>query len=357
MAQRILITGSSGLVGSTAVTHFDRLGHHTVGIDNNLRADFFGSDGDTLWNLRWLQKHTRRFEQVSSDIRDRQACLDIVKQHRPNLIIHCAAQPSHDLAAKRPFIDFDVNAVGTLNLLEATRRYVKDSSFIFLSSNKVYGDVPNEFPLQELDNRYDYSRREDYYGISESCRIDQCLHSLFGVSKTAADILTQEYGRYFDMPTVCFRLGCITGDRHSSVKAHGFLSYLVKCFVRRDTYTILGYKGKQVRDQIHANDVVRAIEAYYQSPRAGEVYNLGGGRENNASILECIEKIEDRLNYRTDIIYSKKNRSGDHKCYISDTRKFSSHYPQWQLSQTIDDILDEMIASEFTRLNGRNIDG
>jgi CDP-paratose 2-epimerase len=347
-SKKVLITGSSGLIGSEAVTHFDRQGYYVLGIDNNMRADFFGAKGDTTWNLHRLQNQTHHFEHYDLDIRNRTAILDFFKTHRPQVIIHCAAQPSHDLAKDRPFDDFDVNAVGTLNLLEAARQYAKESPFIFMSTNKVYGDVPNEIPLIELEHRYDYVRPEDYQGISETCRIDQSQHSLFGASKVAADILTQEYGSYFNMPTVCFRGGCLTGTSHSGVELHGFLSYLVKVAIRGETYTIFGYKGKQVRDQIHSVDVVRAMEAYIQSPRPGEVYNLGGGRESNASILECIDKIKTRLEHRIKTEYVEQHRKGDHICYISDLMKFKAHYPQWHLTRFIDDIIDEMLSGELS---------
>lgn len=353
MAKKVLITGSSGLIGSEAVVYFDRQGYSVLGIDNNMRANFFGPKGDTTWNLRRLLKMTRHFEHYDLDIRDRVAMLDFFKIHRPHVIIHCAAQPSHDLAKDRPFDDFEVNAIGTLNLLEASRRYAKDSPFIFMSTNKVYGDAPNEIPLVELDRRYDYARPEDYQGISEMCRIDQNLHSLFGASKVAADVLTQEYGRYFGMPTVCFRGGCLTGPSHSGVELHGFLNYLVKVAVRGEVYTIFGYKGKQVRDQIHSQDVVSAMNAYIGSPRPGEVYNLGGGRESNASVLECIDKIEARLGRRVNSVYVENNRKGDHICYISDMSKFKSHYPSWRLTRFVDDIIDEMVLTELGQVENR----
>jgi len=350
LSKRILITGSSGLIGSEAVLYFERQDYRVLGIDNNMRGDFFGPKGDTSWNLRRLQEQTRHFEHFDIDIRNRMAILDFFKTQRPHVIIHCAAQPSHDLASKRPFDDFDVNATGTLNLLEAARQYAKKSPFVFMSTNKVYGDAPNEIPLIELDYRYDYARKEDYQGISETCRIDQSLHSLFGASKVAADVITQEYGRYFNMPTVCFRGGCLTGPNHSGVELHGFLSYLIKAAVRGDTYTIFGYKGKQVRDQIHSEDVVRAIEAYIQSPRAGEVYNLGGGRESNVSLLESIKKIEARLGRPINTKYVDRNRKGDHICYISDLTKFKSHYPKWHLTRFVDDIIDEILSTELARM-------
>jgi CDP-paratose 2-epimerase len=345
----LVVTGSSGLIGSEAVRYFDRHGWRVLGVDNNMRADFFGPKGDTLWNLRRLQSETRNFDHHNLDIRNRAAVLDFFKTQRPSAIVHCAAQPSHDLAASRPFDDFDVNANGTLNLLEATRLYAKDSPFVTMSTNKVYGDAPNEIPMVEQDLRYDYARPEDYEGVTESCRIDRCLHSLFGASKLAGDVLTQEYGRYFGMPTVSLRGGCLTGPNHSGVELHGFLSYLVKVAVRGETYRIFGYKGKQVRDQIHSEDVVRAMDACIQSPRPGEVYNLGGSRKSNASVLECIRKIEERLGHRLKTDYVDTPRKGDHICYISDIAKFRAHYPGWQLTRFVDDIIDEILASERKR--------
>jgi CDP-paratose 2-epimerase len=347
----VLVTGSSGLIGSEAVAHFDRRGDQVLGIDNNMRADFFGPKGDTTWNLHRLLKETRHFSHHALDIRDRPSVLAFVAEHRPDVLVHCAAQPSHDLARDRPFDDFDVNAVGTLNLLEAARRYAPESPFLFMSTNKVYGDAPNEIPLVEQDRRYDYERPEDYPGVSESCRIDRSLHSPFGASKAAADLMTQEYGRYYGMPTACFRGGCLTGSHHSGVELHGFLSYLVKVAVQGETYTIYGYKGKQVRDQIHSSDVVSAFEAFIAAPRAGEVYNLGGGRESNASVLECIDKIEARLERSVPTRYQEINRKGDHICYISDLSKFKSHYPGWRLTRTVDDIIDEILAAEQARVS------
>ena len=344
--RRVLVTGSSGLIGSEAVTHFDRQGWRVLGIDNNLRADFFGPKGDTAWNLQRLRLTCRQFEHFNLDIRDRAGISDFFKVHRPNVIIHCAAQPSHDLAKDRPFDDFDVNAVGSINLLEAARHFAPESPFIFMSTNKVYGDAPNERPLVELERRYDYARTEDYRGITETCRIDRCLHSLFGASKAAADLMTQEYGRYFGMPTVCFRGGCLTGPHHSGVELHGFLSYLVKVAVHGETYTIFGYKGKQVRDQIHSADVIAAFDAYLGSPRPGEVYNLGGGRDSNASVLECVDKLEARLGHPLKVQYLDKNRVGDHICYITDLTKFTTHYPTWKITKNIDGILDELLANE-----------
>jgi len=347
---RILITGSSGLIGSEAVTYFDSQGHEILGIDNNMRAQFFGEKGDTLWNLERLRCVTKNFNHFSLDIRDRKKILEFFEDKRPDAIIHSAAQPSHDWAVSNPFDDFDVNAVGTMNLIEATRKYAKESPFAFLSTNKVYGDAPNELPLEELELRWDYARPEDYQGVSESCRIDHCKHSLFGASKVAADVMVQEYGRYFNMPTACFRGGCLTGPNHSGVELHGFLSYIVKVAVQGGRYTIFGYKGKQVRDQIHSTDVIRVIEAFIQAPRSGEAYNIGGGRESNASILETISKIKELTGKTLDHEYTEKNRDGDHICYISDLSKLKSHFPSWGLTRYFDDILEEMVEFEMHKL-------
>jgi CDP-paratose 2-epimerase len=347
----ILVTGSSGLIGSEAVAYFDALGHQVFGIDNNMRASFFGPEGDTTWNLKNLLDTTKRFEHFDIDIRSRPAILDFFKTKRIEAIIHCAAQPSHDWAKKKPFDDFDVNAVGTLNLLEATRLYATEASFIFMSTNKVYGDAPNELPLVELETRWDYAEPDHYQGVDETCRIDQSKHSLFGASKVAADVMTQEYGRYFDMPTVCFRGGCLTGPNHSGVQLHGFLSYLVKAAVSGEPYTIIGYKGKQVRDQIHSYDVARAFEAYIEAPRPGEVYNLGGGRQNSASILECFAKITALTGRDIQSSYREQPREGDHICYISNLTKFKRHYPGWDVTKSLDDIIQEMVKLEMNHQN------
>jgi CDP-paratose 2-epimerase len=341
------VTGASGLIGSEAVLHFDALGVEVLGIDNNLRADFFGAQGDTGWNLERVKAQTSRFRHFSFDIRDRGQVLAFLEEHRPEAVIHCAAQPSHDLAARRPFDDFDVNAVGTLNLLEGMRRYAAESPFVFMSTNKVYGDAPNEIPLVERELRYEYALAENYAGVDETCRIDRCLHSLFGASKAAADLLVQEYGKYFSMPTVCFRGGCLTGPQHSGVELHGFLSYLVDVAVRDDTYKVYGYKGKQVRDQIHSVDVIRAMESFIAAPRPGEVYNLGGGRESNASILECFERLSAVLGRPVRHEYVETNRTGDHICYISNTAKFKAHYPHWSVTRFMDDIIDEIVEQKL----------
>lgn len=346
----VLITGSAGLIGSEAVLYFCSNGFEVVGVDNNMRADFFGDKGDTRWNVRRLLEQCSNYKHENLDIRSQKEVAELIRTTRPASIVHCAAQPSHDLAKDRPFDDFAVNATGTLNLLEAARHYVHDSPFIFMSTNKVYGDAPNEMPLKETDTRFDYARESDYHGVSELCRIDRTTHSLFGASKTAADILTQEYGRYFGMPTVCFRGGCLTGPNHSGVELHGFLSYLVKVAVSGAEYTVYGYKGKQVRDQIHSTDVVRAMELYMESPRPGEVYNIGGGRENTISILEAFAQIEEVLGRPVRFKYDPENRKGDHVCYISDTRKLKTHYPDWQLTRTLQSMVREMVSAEVDRV-------
>ncbi|HET7183638.1 MAG TPA: NAD-dependent epimerase/dehydratase family protein [Terriglobales bacterium] len=340
----VLVTGSSGLIGSECVSYFDRLDWHVHGIDNNMRMSFFGPDGDTSWNLKRLLNTTHNFEHHELDIRERERILGLVRQFRPNLLIHCAAQPSHDLAKDRPFDDFEINATGTLNLLEAARHYCPESPFIFMSTNKVYGDAPNELPLQELETRWDYAQPENYNGISESCRIDATLHSLFGASKAAADLVVQEYGRYFNMPTVCFRGGCLTGPHHSGAELHGFLAYLARCFHEDRTYRIYGYKGKQVRDNIHSRDVCDAFYAFYESPRCAAVYNLGGGRSNSISILEAIGRMGDLLGKTLKTEYVDKNRVGDHICYISDLRRFQSDYPNWRIRVSLEEILHQFMS-------------
>ncbi|RYD77588.1 MAG: NAD-dependent epimerase/dehydratase family protein, partial [Sphingobacteriales bacterium] len=298
-----------------------------------------------------LEKEGYDFKTLDVDIRDREKILKVYEEHKPDATIHCAAQPSHDLAAKIPFEDFDTNAVGTLNLLEASRRHTFNSPFVYMSTNKVYGDAPNELPLVETPARWDYAQPEYYNGIAEDFRIDRTKHSLFGASKAAADIITQEYGLYFGMPTVCFRGGCLTGPSHSGVELHGFLSYLVKVAVTGKQYTIFGYKGKQVRDQIHSEDVVKAFEAFIKNPRPGEVYNLGGGRDNAASILECIALIKELSGYEVKYTMSEENRIGDHICYISDLRKMRSHYPEWDIRISLKQIIEEILAAQETLAN------
>ena len=346
----VLVTGSSGLIGSETVENFDHQGYQVHGIDNNMRRVFFGDPGDTTWNLDRLRAITRNFTHHNVDIRDRIALESLFRSQRFDLIVHCAAQPSHDKARDIPILDFEVNALGTVNLLEATRLHCPDAVFVFLSTNKVYGDSPNEIPLKELETRWEYARPEDYKGINESCRIDRTLHSLFGASKASADLMAQEYGRYFGMKVCIFRGGCLTGPTHSGVELHGFLSYLVKVAMSGGTYSVFGYKGKQVRDNIHSRDVVLAIEEFAANPRRGEVYNLGGGRENSVSMLEAIAKIEEMSRKKLNWKYVEQNRKGDHICYISDLTKFKSHYPNWKITIGLDEILRQIIADQTQRL-------
>ncbi|HQU91577.1 MAG TPA: NAD-dependent epimerase/dehydratase family protein [Pyrinomonadaceae bacterium] len=343
---KILVTGSSGLIGSEAVTFFDEQGHEVHGVDSNMRAVFFGPQGDTTWNRDRLISKAKNFKHSDLDIRDREGVLEFFKSNKFDAIVHCAAQPSHDKAADIALLDFDVNAVGTVNLLEAARQTCPESPFVHVSTNKVYGDSPNELPMNELETRWEYADPKDWNGITEECRIDRTLHSLFGASKTAGDVMAQEYGRYFNMPVGIFRGGCLTGPSHSGVELHGFLSYLVKQIVTGGKYTIFGYKGKQVRDQIHSYDVVRAFEEFIKAPRAGEVYNLGGGRGNSASMMECISIVEEMTGKKLDSTYSDKNRIGDHICYISDLTKLKSHYPNWDITKSLTQICEEIVEAE-----------
>jgi CDP-paratose 2-epimerase len=346
----VLVTGSSGLIGSEAAEYFDRQGSEVHGIDNNMRRVFFGDLGDTTWNLDRLRRVSKNFTHHNVDIRDRVTLEALFHSNRFDLIVHCAAQPSHDKARDIPILDFEVNALGTVNLLEAMRLHCPEAVFILLSTNKVYGDTPNEIPLKELETRWDYARPEDYNGINENCRIDRTLHSLFGASKASADLMAQEYGRYFGMKVGIFRGGCLTGPSHSGVQLHGFLSYLVKVAVSGGTYTVFGYKGKQVRDNIHSHDVVRALEEFVANPRCGEVYNLGGGRENSISMQEAIRKIEQMSGKTVSWKYVEENRKGDHICYISDLSKFKSHYPNWGITIGLDEILKQIVEFEEQKL-------
>ena len=342
---KLLVTGSSGLIGSEVVGYFCGLDWEVHGVDNNLRADFFGPQGDTRWNQRRLSEQFPGFRHWELDIRDRDAVLRLVNAVRPVLVVHAAAQPSHDLAASRPFDDFDVNAVGTLNLLEAVRRYAPEAVFAHMSTNKVYGDRPNFIRLKELPTRWDYDDPAYADGVNESFPIDQTKHSIFGASKVAADIMVQEYGRYFGMKTCCLRGGCLTGPNHSGVELHGFLSYLVKCNVEGRTYKVFGYKGKQVRDNIHSYDVARFVHAFYDNPRSGEVYNLGGGRANSISILEAFERIAALSGKEMKFEYLDDNRIGDHICYISNLSKMRAHFPGWNITKSLDDIFSEIYES------------
>ncbi len=346
MTTRLLVTGCSGLIGSEAVRYFDQHGYLVTGIDNNMRQQLFGTMGDTSWNLQLLKTRTTSFRHVNLDIRDRESLRQMFQASPFDAIIHCAAQPSHDKAREMPFTDFDINAVGTMNLLEMTRQFCPDAVFIYMSTNKVYGSAPNEYPLIELETRFDYAESQDYDGITESCRIDQSTHSLFGVSKTAGDLLAQEYARYFGMQVGVFRGGCVTGPSHSAVELHGFLSYLVQVAILGKDYSIFGYKGKQVRDQIHSYDVVSIFDAFIKDPRPGEVYNLGGGRENSASILECIQLIEEITGQSIPWHYVEQNRFGDHICYITNLNKLKAHFPAWSITRNLSDICLEMIKSQ-----------
>lgn len=340
---KVLVTGSSGLIGSEAVKFFDDLGFPVTGIDNNMRADFFGPKGDTTWNRQRLEAQCRNFSHVELDIRNREGVDRLFETGGFDLVVHAAAQPSHDLAAQRVFDDFEVNASGTLNLLEACRRHTPEAVFIHISTNKVYGDAPNHIALREEETRWEYDDPAFENGIPETFSVDQNLHSLFGASKLAGDVMAQEYGRYFGLKTGIFRGGCLTGPQHSGVELHGFLNYLALVALREGDYTVFGYKGKQVRDQIHSHDVIAAFWAFAQAPRPGEVYNLGGGKGNAASLIECVELIAEVSGKRPNLTYSDQNRIGDHICYYSDLSKLKSHYPDWDLTYDLERIVREMV--------------
>ena len=346
MAKTLLVTGSSGLIGSEVCSYFAReLGYTVHGVDNNQRAVFFGPPGDTRWNQRRLEGALRGFQHHELDIRDRAGVLGLMRSLRPDAIVHTAAQPSHDRAASIPFDDFDTNAAGTLNMLEAARQACPQSPFVHMSTNKVYGDGPNRIALRELATRWDYADPAYAEGIPEGFPVDQSTHSLFGASKLAADVIAQEYGRYFGMPTCCLRGGCLTGPNHSGVELHGFLSYLVRCNLEGREYRVMGYKGKQVRDNIHSLDVARFIAAFIGAPRAGEVYNLGGGRANSVSILEAFT-IAESLTGRAQVhSYLEQNRVGDHICYFSDLRKVRSHFPSWDITLSVTETMRQIVDS------------
>ncbi len=349
----VIISGSAGLIGSEATRYFAQRGFDIVGIDNDMRREFFGNEASTRWQQRQLEKELgNSYRHVDADIRDDLLIKNIFAEFGEDisLVIHAAAQPSHDWAASQPHTDFTVNANGTLNLLEATRIYAKESVFIFTSTNKVYGDNPNHLPLIEAETRWEIDRAHPYYrGISEDMSIDHCLHSLFGASKVAADVMVQEYGRYFGMKTVSFRGGCLTGPNHSGTQLHGFLAYLVKCTVSQTPYTVFGYKGKQVRDNIHSLDLISAFDHFYQNPRYGEVYNIGGGRFSNCSMLEAIDICQQISGSELKFSYRDENRIGDHLWYISDLTKFQDHYPQWQLTYNVTDICREIYEANVDR--------
>jgi CDP-paratose 2-epimerase len=345
MVKKILVTGSNGLIGSEVCVYFARLGFQVHGLDNNQRAVFLGPGADTRRNQQRLQSIVPDFSHHEIDIRNRAGIEELVRDMAPDLVVHTAAQPSHDRAAAIPFEDFDTNAVGTLNLLEACRRHCRNAVFVHMSTNKVYGDGPNRVPMIELGRRWDYADAHKEHGIAESFPVDQCLHSLFGASKLAADVMVQEYGRYFDMPTCCLRGGCLTGPGHAGVELHGFLSYLVKCNLEGAEYTVFGYKGKQVRDNIHSGDVAGFIHQFYLEPRCGEVYNLGGGKENSCSILEAFEIVEGLSGRRQKHVYVERNRVGDHICYYSDLRKMKQHYPGWTVTRSLPQIIEELVKA------------
>ena len=344
----VLITGSCGLVGSESVKFFSLKGFDVIGIDNNLRAKFFGKEGDTKWVKNNLIKFHKNYIHKNVDIRNYVALEKLFKKYKKNikLIIHSAAQPSHDWAKKKPFTDFNINALGTLNLLNLTKKYSYNTPFIFMSTNKVYGDNPNLLPLRELSSRWEISKRHKYFkGISENMSLDNCVHSFFGASKSYADLIVQEYGKNDGLKTVCFRAGCITGPNHSGAKLHGFLSYLVKSALKRKTYSIFGYKGKQVRDNIHSYDLIKCFWNYFKNPKKGEVYNIGGGRKSNCSVIEALNYVESVANIKIKRIYQNANRVGDHIWYISDTKKFKKHYPSWKQKYDTKKIIEELIDS------------
>lgn len=341
-----LITGSTGLIGSDSVRHFAERGFDVVGIDNDMRRIFFGDEASTSWNRRVLQKSVKGYRHIDADIRDESAIEKIFSHYKKSIsvIVHAAGQPSHDWAVRNPQMDFTVNANGTLILLEMTRKYCPESPFIFLSTNKVYGDTPNSLPLVERETRWELDAAHPYfaYGIDETMSIDSSLHSLFGVSKAAADLMVQEYGRYFGIPTACFRCGCLTGPAHAGAQLHGFLSYLMRCAVSGIEYKVFGYRGKQVRDNVHSRDIATALGCFFESPKVGAVYNMGGGRRSNCSMLEAIQMCEDITGRPMKWSYSDANRSGDHIWWVSDTRRFENDFPEWAPRYDIPTILREI---------------
>ncbi|HUK18798.1 MAG TPA: NAD-dependent epimerase/dehydratase family protein [Bryobacteraceae bacterium] len=343
---KALVTGSGGLIGSECVRQLAAAGWEVAGIDNDMRRQFFGEQGTTRPVIEELRATLPRYRHLPIDIRNRQAVRDVFQNERPQFVIHTAAQPSHDKAAAIPYEDFDVNALGTMNLLVAARDFCRESPICFTSTNKVYGDRPNELALTELDKRYDYANGLD--GIDESMSIDQCLHSVFGASKVAADVMCQEFGRYFQMPVGVFRGGCLTGPQHAAVELHGYLAYIVHCAVAGKEYTIYGYKGKQVRDQIHSYDVAQVFLEFFRNPRYGEAYNLGGGRGNSLSILETIDMLA-AMGLRLKHSYRETNRTGDHICYISDLSKLRSHFPNWKMRYDLPHILEEIVERQKQR--------
>jgi len=349
-----VVTGSAGLIGSESVRFFAEKGFEVVGIDNNMRKYFFGEEASTAWNAENLKENVNGYHHYDADIREAEEMEKIFSKYNKDIkvVIHTAAQPSHDWAAKEPFTDFTINANGTLVMLEMTRKYCPEAVFIFTSTNKVYGDTPNSLPLVEKETRWEIDESHPFFerGIDESMSIDQNKHSLFGASKVAADILVQEYGRYFGMKTACFRGGCLTGSAHSGTKLHGFLAYLMKCAIAGEPYTVFGYKAKQVRDNIHSFDLVNMFWHFYRNPRGGEVYNAGGGRHSNCSMLEAIGMCEEMAGKKMNWSYSETNRTGDHIWWISDVNKFKGHYAKWNYRYNLVDILEEMYSGLSSRL-------
>lgn len=343
MKKVLLVTGCGGLIGSEAARYFEDKGWHVVGIDNDMRSYFFGPSGSVKNNLNRLQSSLKNFDYFDSDIRNLDVLLSIFKQYSFNAIIHTAAQPSHDWAKKEPLCDFTVNALATLNLLELARQFCPEAPFIFTSTNKVYGDAPNYIKLKELETRWEYDDPKYINGIAEDLSIDQCMHSLFGASKVSADVMTQEYGRYFKMPTVCYRGGCLTGPQHAGVELHGFLSYLIHAAKNNIPYKIYGYKAKQVRDNIHCSDVIAAFEAFIENPDCGAVYNLGGGKANSISMLEAISLLKDKYNLKLNYTYIDEARQGDHICYYSDLSRLKKRYPNWEIKKDIRATIDEIV--------------
>lgn len=348
-----IVTGSAGLIGSEASRYFAEQGMTVVGVDNDMRRRFFGDEASTCWNRERLENDLgARYEHASLDIRDDAAIEALFARYGRDveLVIHAAAQPSHDWAAREPKTDFSVNAIGTLNLLEAVRTHAPEATFIFTSTNKVYGDAPNRLPLVELQTRWEIDPSHEFAeGISEEFSIDQSMHSLFGASKVAADVMVQEYGRYFGMKTACFRGGCLTGPSHSGTQLHGFLAYLMKCVVTGRPYTVFGYGGKQVRDNIHSCDLIRAFDAFHRNPRSGAVYNIGGGRESNCSMIEAIGLCEQVAGREAQWTYADENRAGDHKWWISGLQRFKADYPEWRLEYDVAEILQEIYDHNVER--------
>lgn len=343
--QTVLVTGSCGLIGSEVSVYFGQLGYPVVGVDDNHRAVFFGPEGDTSRSLERLRREIPLYRHAPLDIRDRAGIAALIAEVKPGLLVHAAAQPSHDRAAEIPFLDFEVNASGTLNLLEAVRQSSRDTVFVHMSTNKVYGDRPNTIRMKELATRWDYDDARFEHGIHEEFSIDQSTHSIFGVSKTAGDLMVQEYGRYFGIATACLRGGCLTGPNHAGVELHGFLSYLIKCNVTRRLYKVNGFTGKQVRDNIHAHDVAAFIHRFAESPRVAEVYNLGGGKGNSISILEAFAKAEAITGEPMQYVYQDAHRIADHICYYSDLRKMEAHFPGWTVTRSLDQIFEEIVAA------------